>query len=111
MKNFLICIVIVFIYLNVNSQETKPIPPELILNVFNKLYPNVENVEWEEEGSSYEAEFVYNDSLRSVNFDLNGKVLEIETEPFDKKEIDDNYNENDQNDEDEDEEEKDDHDD
>lgn len=110
MKYLLVCMITLLLSLNVYSQVPKLVLPESVQNAFNILYPGVENVEWEKEGSDYEAEFVYNDSLRSVLIDIKGIVLETETEPYDKKEIDDDgdENENENKEEDDDNEEDDD---
>ena len=83
------------------------------LNEYNKI-PDVCEACWQI-GISPDNKFLalsfYSQPNTVQLCDLNGKVLEIEIEPFDKKEIDDNYNENDQNNDDEDEKEKDDDDD
>jgi len=54
--------------------------PEAVTVSFKKHYSNVSDVDWEKEGSNYEAEFEANDTETSVTLDPSGKILETENE-------------------------------
>jgi len=53
--------------------------PETVQDAFKKHYPNITDVNWEKEGSDYEAEFKNGEMETSVVIDASGKILETET--------------------------------
>ena len=59
--------------------KEKEVPAGVKLG-FEKLYPNLKDVDWEKEGSNFEAEFEQDENETSVVFDSNGHLLETETE-------------------------------
>lgn len=54
--------------------------PEVVKAAFAKEYPEADDLEWEQEGANYEAEFEQNDEEMSVLIDASGKILETEVE-------------------------------
>jgi len=54
--------------------------PAAVKASFAKLYPNVTKVKWGKEDANYEAEFEVNKVETSCLFDVNGNLLETETE-------------------------------
>ena len=76
------------------------IPPQAVLNAFQKLYPDVKDVEWEKEADNFEAEFYIDGDEISVEFNAKGKVLETEIEGKEdiEKDEDDQDSETDDND-------------
>lgn len=52
-----------------------PTVNEKVLQVFNAIYPGVENTKWYEHEDHYEAYFESGDVKCRVKFDLDGKVL------------------------------------
>lgn len=54
--------------------------PEAVINAFKQHYPNISDVDWAQEGANYEAEFETNETEISVVMDVNGGILETETE-------------------------------
>ncbi|HEY6163058.1 MAG TPA: PepSY-like domain-containing protein [Bacteroidia bacterium] len=54
--------------------------PAMVKTKFSSLYPGVKKVKWGKEDNKYEAEFEMNEVETSVLFDMNGNVLETETE-------------------------------
>lgn len=64
-----------------DAQEMKSSDvPVAVKSAFEKLYPNVKDVDWEKENANYEAGFEINKTETSVVFDANGKVIETESE-------------------------------
>ncbi len=63
------------------AQKTKDsdVPVE-VKTAFEKLYPNVKDVDWVKEDANYEAGFEDNKIETSVVLDATGKVLETEVE-------------------------------
>ena len=53
--------------------------PLKVTDSFSKLYPKATNVKWDKEGNDYEASFKLDNKDMSVNLNVDGKVLEIET--------------------------------
>jgi uncharacterized membrane protein YkoI len=53
--------------------------PATVQGTFKKQYPNITDVDWEQEGSNYEAEFEIGKMETSVVIDASGKILETET--------------------------------
>lgn len=54
--------------------------PETVKTQFATLYPDVKNPEWDEEAEGFEAEFEIGGRERSVLFNPEGKLLEVEEE-------------------------------
>lgn len=54
--------------------------PAKVKEAFQKQYPDATNVEWETEGSHYEAEFKENRSEVCVVYDAEGRFVEKEVE-------------------------------
>ncbi|MBL7894677.1 MAG: PepSY-like domain-containing protein [Bacteroidia bacterium] len=76
MKKIMITMgVLSFIYGSSSAQEIKESEvPVAVKEAFKKQFPNVKDVDWEKEGSNYEAEF----ELVQVPMDGKGKKREIE---------------------------------
>jgi len=55
------------------------VPSEVRLS-FQKLHPNIKDVDWEKEDANFEAEFEAGKTETSVVFDSKGNILETETE-------------------------------
>lgn len=54
--------------------------PAAVQNAFKKQYPAISDVDWEQEGTNYEAEFENGEIETSVVMDASGTILETETE-------------------------------
>jgi hypothetical protein len=54
--------------------------PAVVLKSFAKDYPAITKVKWQQEESSYEAEFVFEKVETSVVYDASGNKLEVESE-------------------------------
>ena len=81
MKNLILVLFVLVICSNVNAQNlTESQVPEAVLNAFNTIYPNADNVEWEAEGAYFEGGVKINDLVTSVLFDANGTVIQTESE-------------------------------
>lgn len=66
---------------NINAQNlTESQVPEAVLNAFNTIYPDADNVEWEAEGAYFEGGIKINDMVTSVLFDANGSVIQTESQ-------------------------------
>lgn len=52
--------------------------PAGIVAAFNAAYPAATDVEWDKERKSYEVEFKINGDKKEINYDFNGKIIEIE---------------------------------
>lgn len=63
-----------------SNEKGKPEVPAKVKEAFEKQFPNVTDVDWEQEGANYEASFENNDTETSVVIDPNGTIMETETE-------------------------------
>jgi hypothetical protein len=54
--------------------------PLTVEEAFKKHYPSIQHVDWQKEGANYEAEFENGETETSVVMDINGQILETETE-------------------------------
>lgn len=64
----------------VSAQKEKKEPvPEAVKTAFEQQYPAIKDVDWEKEGSNYEAEFETGDVETSVVYTANGVLVETET--------------------------------
>ena len=54
--------------------------PETIQDAFKKQFPTITDVDWQQEGLNYEAEFENGEVETSVVINANGVILETETE-------------------------------
>ncbi|OKL41682.1 PepSY-like domain-containing protein [Pontibacter flavimaris] len=54
--------------------------PEAVKTQFTSLYPDVKNLDWDEEAEGFEAEFELGGRERSVLFSPEGKLLQVEEE-------------------------------
>lgn len=54
--------------------------PAAVLAAFHKDYPNVKDVDWDQEDGNYEAGFEVNKNELSVLYNAQGQKLETETE-------------------------------
>lgn len=54
--------------------------PLIVQNAFVKQYPAIKNVMWSKENANYEASFDLNGLDNSALFNINGQILETETE-------------------------------
>lgn len=54
--------------------------PSVVSDCFKKHFPNASNPDWEKEGTAFEAEFKNGDTETSIVIDINGEILETETE-------------------------------
>lgn len=76
-----IVLAIAFSSCGAEAQEMKSADvPVAVKSAFEKLYPNVNDVDWEKEDANYEAGFEVNKNETSVVFDANGNLLETEVE-------------------------------
>lgn len=80
-SKFYFVLAIAFSSCSSQAQELKNSDvPTVVKSAFEKLYPNVKDVDWEKEDANYEAEFEVNNTETSAVFDANGKLLETEVE-------------------------------
>lgn len=49
--------------------------PEAVKASFIDIYPEIKKVDWEKDGDNYEADFIYNNIVTSLVFDMTGKVV------------------------------------
>ncbi len=54
--------------------------PAIVQDAFKKQFPTITDVDWEEEGADYEAEFENGEVETSVVINASGVILETETE-------------------------------
>ena len=54
--------------------------PATVLDAFKKQFPTITDVDWEQEGPNYEAEFENGEVETSVVINASGVILETETE-------------------------------
>lgn len=54
--------------------------PATVQDAFKKQFPTISDVDWEEEGANYEAEFENGEIETSVVINASGVILETETE-------------------------------
>lgn len=55
-------------------------PPKSVSDAFNKKFTSATDVNWEQEGEEWEAEFKQKGTEMSANFETSGKWLETEAE-------------------------------
>ena len=78
--NYKFIIFVLVIFAGFSCAQEGITPPDTILNEFNRLYPDIEDVEWEKEGDNFEAEFYKDGNEISVEFNAQGEVLKTEIE-------------------------------
>lgn len=61
------------------SAEPKVVPPEMVTTIFAGLYPGATEVTWEREDSLYEASFMQDTVNKSVTFQPDGTVVDLES--------------------------------
>jgi hypothetical protein len=81
MRTIIILISFCFIASLAGAQKMKDADvPQAIKESLNKLYPVVEELEWQKEEANIEAEFEVDETITSLLFDASGNVLETEVE-------------------------------
>ena len=81
MKKSSLIIIGVFAVTSLFAQtKTNKSVPLIVQSAFAKQYPTVKNVNWDIEATNYEASFDLNGLDNSALFNVNGKILETETE-------------------------------
>jgi hypothetical protein len=89
MKKVILLVALATVLINCYCQENKGKAdakkqvniPQAVKSSFLKEFPKAENAKWEEEKTGeFEAEFVIGKVEMSANFDVNGNLLETESE-------------------------------
>jgi len=93
---------VLIIFTGFSCAQENIIPPETVLKAFQELYPDAENVEWEKEGDNFEAEFFEDGNEVSVEFNAQGKLLEVENEENEQMESEQNETDDNNDDDDDD---------
>ncbi|MBC8047176.1 MAG: PepSY-like domain-containing protein [Fimbriimonadaceae bacterium] len=80
MKNLIILFIVASVVFLFSCGSSEKDVPSNVKIEFAKLYPDVNDVDWEKEGENFEAKFEIADIENSVIFDATGNFLETETE-------------------------------
>ena len=79
MKKILAILTIGIGFTAANAQQTKQIePPAIVKASFAKMFPDVQQTNWDKENGQYEASYTNGQHKGSVLFDSNGKWTERE---------------------------------
>ena len=66
---------------SIAQHKSQAVLPKIVLQAFNERFPDAKRVDWEQENDQeWEAEFKWNHTKYSANFNLEGKWLETEHE-------------------------------
>lgn len=80
MKYFLLLVFLSFGVFSTSCAQKKAVPAA-VQQAFKTKFPTVKKVKWDQEGAEeWEAEFKMNKKEMSANYNLDGTLIEIETE-------------------------------